>query len=272
ARERDALQAERAEAFGLYDTGHKADGDRTWAKVAGRGAQLSHHFDAVADRLERALALAPTRTDVREALADFLYERALWAESEREPVLPALLQRLRLYDVDGERWGRWNTPAHLSLQVDAPGAPRSCAPCRARPAGRRSWASPAVPGRAAWADVAVPPGSYQLTVRAPGHEDSVQPLLLTRGESRRVVLPLVREGSLPPGFAYVPPGDVRFGTPPSPACATSSTATPLHTVPVQGFLIARHETTYADWLPVPGGPAPGGRARRATPHVGTAAT
>ncbi|GMU05140.1 nSTAND1 domain-containing NTPase [Corallococcus caeni] len=268
-RERDALQAERAEAFQLYDTGHKADGDRTWAKVAGQGAQLSHHFDAVADRLERALALAPTRTDVRDALADFLYERALWAESEREPVLPALLQRLRLYDVDGERWGRWNTPAHLSLQVDAPDASAELRPVSREAGGPDVLGEPLPsPGALPWADVTVPPGAYQLTVRAPGHEDSVQPLLLTRGESRSVVVPLVRAGSLPPGFAYVPPGDVRFGSAAESSVRDFLNATPLHTVPVQGFLIARHETTYADWLQFLEALPPESRAPR-QPRVGT---
>ncbi|RKG97649.1 protein kinase [Corallococcus sp. CA053C] len=269
--ERDALQAERTEAFRLYDSGHKADGDRGWVKATGHAAQLAHHFDVVADRLERALALAPGRADVRDALADFLYERALWAESEREPALPALLQRLRLYDPDGSRWQRWNAPARLSLSLDraVPGATAELRPLSREPAGPEVAGEPVPsPGPLPWADVAVAPGPYQLTVRAPGHEDSVQPLLLQRGEARRVVLPLPLAGSLPAGFAYVPPGEVRFGSAAESSVRDFFNAVPLHPVPVQGFLVARHETTYADWLAYLEALPPQERAQR-QPRVGT---
>lgn len=81
---KDLLLSERAEAFRLYGSGQKSDADRLWGKSVTRASQVRHRFDGVAGRLERALALAPERPEVRDALADFLYERALWAEQDGE--------------------------------------------------------------------------------------------------------------------------------------------------------------------------------------------
>ena len=121
--ERQELASLRQEALAHYGKGAKADGDTTWKRALDRSKQVRKHFDAVASSLERALVLAPDRQSVWDALADYLYERALLAEQEGEPaVLPALLQRLRLYDVGERRWKQWQAPALLTLEVDAPEA------------------------------------------------------------------------------------------------------------------------------------------------------
>jgi formylglycine-generating enzyme required for sulfatase activity len=63
-----------------------------------------------------------------------------------------------------------------------------------------------------------------------------------------VELPLLRQGSLPEGFAYVPPGKVLFGSAADPSVREFFNAIPVHEVSVPGFLIARSETTFADWI------------------------
>jgi formylglycine-generating enzyme required for sulfatase activity len=117
--------------------------------------------------------------------------------------------------------------------------------------------------------MAVPPGDWRLTVRAPGHEPVSLPLRLARGERRRLSLPLPREGRLPEGFVYVPPGRVLFGSAADPSVREFFNAVPLHPRETAGYLIARHETTYAEWLAYLESLPPRERERR-TPHVGKA--
>jgi formylglycine-generating enzyme required for sulfatase activity len=269
-KERDSLGAERATAFRFYDSGRKVDGDAAWQRATTHGRALRERFDGVAGRLEQALVLDPTRPDVRGALADFLYERALLAELEGEPaVLPALLQRLKLYDEGGERWRRWSEPAHLTLELDAPGAKLELRPVTRASDGSFHVGEPLALGPAPWVDVQVPPGQYQLTASAPGHEPALLPLRFSRGEHRRLPLPLPLEGSLPEGFVYVPPGPLLFGSAAETSVREFFNAVPLHEVHTPGFLIARHETTYADWLAYLEQQPAGERARRA-PSVGNA--
>ncbi|WP_426756577.1 protein kinase domain-containing protein [Myxococcus sp. Y35] len=264
-----ALGAERAEAFRLYDGGRRADADRHWSRAGAQAGMLRGHFDEVAGRLERALALAPGRSDVREALADFLYERALWAEQDEDAsALPALLQRLRLYDTEGTRWLRWNAPARLTLETPVPGAEVELRPLSRDAQGRYQLgdALSANPGR--WVEVPVPPGTYQVSVRALGYEPVVQWVQLRRGEARRLGVPLPRAGSVPEGFVFIPPGEVKFGSAAEASVREFFNAVPQHSVDVPGFLIARYEVTYAEWLAFVESLPPEQRARR-LPRVGT---
>ncbi len=247
-KKREELSAKRAEAFRHYDSGRKAEGDAAWQEAVEHGRTLRERFDGVSVRLEQALALDPARPEVRHTLADFLSARALLAELEGEAaVLPTLLQRLKLYDEGGERWRRWTEPARLTLELDVPGARLELRPVT-RGAKGIHLGEPLPLGPAPWRDVEVPPGQYQLHASAPGHEPALLPLRFSRGERRRLPLPLLREGSLPQGFAYVPPGPLLFGSAAEASVREFFNAVPLHEVHTPGYLIARHETTYAEWL------------------------
>ncbi|MFP2933422.1 SUMF1/EgtB/PvdO family nonheme iron enzyme [Pyxidicoccus sp. 3LG] len=230
---------------------------------------VGHRYDSVAGRLERALALAPGRADVREALADYLYERALWAEEDGDvQALPALLQRLKLYDTTGARWQRWNAPARLTLETGASGVHVELRPLGQDAQGREQPGEPLPVVTGAWVGVQVPPGRYQLSLRALGHEPVVQPVLLRRGEARKLTVPLPRAGTLPEGFVFVPPGEVRFGSAAESSVREFFNAVPLHAVDVPGFLISRYEVTYTDWLRFLEALPPEERARH-LPRVGT---
>ncbi len=248
-RERAAFAAAREEALRHYDAGRKEEGDAAWARTVTAEAVLHRRLDEAGDHLEHALVLAPTREDVRAALADFLLERAVHAEQALESSeLPALLQRLRLYDTTGERWRRWTAPALVTLEPGAPGATVELRPVSRNVEGRELIGEPVPLEPGPWVDRAVPPGDWRLTVRAPGHEPALVPLRLARGERRRVRLPLFREGALPPGFVYVPSGRVLFGSAADASVRGFFNAVPLHAKETAGFLIARHETTYLEWL------------------------
>ena len=267
--EREAVARAREEALGHYDAGRKEQGDVAWTRTVTAESVLHRWLDEAGDHLEHALVLDPMRPDVREALADFLFERALHAEQALETSeLPALLQRLRLYDTSGERWSRWTAPARVTVAPGVEGAALELRPV-SRDVERHEVLGepvPMAPGR--WADREIPPGDWRLTVRAPGHEPVVLPLRLARGE-RRVLSPwLPRLGELPADFAYVPPGRVLFGSAADESVRGFFNALPLHLEQTEGFLIARRETTYAEWMDYLEALPAGERAER-TPRTST---
>ncbi|MBN1207825.1 MAG: SUMF1/EgtB/PvdO family nonheme iron enzyme [Myxococcaceae bacterium] len=248
-RDREALRTERAEAFRLYGSGQKAEGDKAWEHAAASSAQVRERFDFVADQLEHALVRAPDRVEVKAALAGYLYERALLAEQEGSlDMLPALLQRLRLYD-EGERlWRQWNVPALLTVRVEVPDAKVELRLMSRDAEGHEVEGAPLPLQPGAWEKIPVQPGYYRVTVSAPGREPASLPLKLARGDDRSLTLPLPPAGSLPRGFVYVPPGPLLFGSAAEASVRDFFNAVPLHEVRTQGFLIARHETTYAEWI------------------------
>ncbi len=248
-RERTTFSTAREEALSHYDAGRKEQGDAAWARTTTAEAVLHRRLDEAGDHLEHALVLDPTREDVRAALADFLLERALHAEQAMETSeLTALLQRLRLYDTTGERWRRWTSPALVTLELPVSGAELELRPVSRDAEGREVVGEPVPTTPGPWVDMAVPPGDWRLTVRAPGHEPALVPLRLARGERRRLAPPLLRTGAIPAGFVYVPPGRVLFGSAADASVRGFFNAVPLHAKETEGFLIARQETTYTEWL------------------------
>ncbi|HEX8704340.1 MAG TPA: SUMF1/EgtB/PvdO family nonheme iron enzyme [Myxococcaceae bacterium] len=247
--EREALSNERTEAFRHYDAGRKQQGDQAWAHAKAERAKVHHDFDAVGAQIEHALLLAPDRRDVRALLVDYLYERALLAEQEGEVAsLPTLLQRLEIYDEDGRRWRQWNEPGHLSVVVGVAGARLELRTLSRDARGRAVVGELVQPVPQSWAEVSLKPGTYWLTAEAPGHEPATLPLRLTRGQRQKVELPLLRKGQVPENFVYVPPGQVLFGSAAEDSVREFFNSTPIHEVSTPGFFIARHETTFADWI------------------------
>ena len=270
SQERKALSTERTTAIAQYDAGHRAEGDKTWAHAKALRTQALQRFDSVSEHIERALWLAPNRESARALLTRYLYERALLAEQEGElSVLPTLLQRLRLYDVEGVYWQQWGEPSLLTIEAGVPGAQLELRTVSRNDRGLAVLSEPLPQVIEAGKDVHLQPGDYWLKAEAPDHEPAVLPVKLSRGEQRRVQLPLLRKGTLPEGFLYVPPGQVLFGSAADDRVREFFNASPLHERMVPGFLIARHETTYADWIAFLEALTPQERARH-MPAVGSA--
>ena len=91
------------------------------------------------------------------------------------------------------------------------------------------------------------PGSYLVTASVPGRPTVRLPVRLGRGERRAEEIQLPAQ--VPAGFVYVPAGRFLYGSADLEELrgAFFNTA-PLHEVATGPYLIARHETTFADWL------------------------
>ncbi|MET0401992.1 MAG: SUMF1/EgtB/PvdO family nonheme iron enzyme, partial [Cystobacter sp.] len=247
--ERDVFSTERETAFRHYDAGDRKQGDAAWARATQAEASLHRRLDEAGDHLEHALVVDPSREDVREALADFLLERAFHAEQALETgELPGLLQRLRLYDAQGERWRHWTEPARVTLVPPVAGAVLEWRPLSRDVEGREVVGAPVPVEAGPWVGREIAPGDWRVTVRARGHEPVVLPLRLVRGERRLLTPRMFRSDALPRGFVYVPEGRVLFGSAADASVRGFFNALPLHPRNTEDFLIARHETTYAEWL------------------------
>jgi formylglycine-generating enzyme required for sulfatase activity len=98
------------------------------------------------------------------------------------------------------------------------------------------------------ADGSVAPGSILLGFWAPDRAPVRLPLLLAPGEAVNVTLRLWPAASVPEGFVLVPPGRFLWGTAGGEEVRAFFGGPPMHTAETGAFLIARNETTYADWI------------------------
>jgi formylglycine-generating enzyme required for sulfatase activity len=104
-------------------------------------------------------------------------------------------------------------------------------------------------GNTPLADLPLAPGSYLLTLTAPGRSEVHYPFLITRGTSQALDLFLPESRDVPPGFVYIPEGTFMLGSSSEEAVRQSFLATvPIHPVKTAAYLIARNETTYGEWL------------------------
>jgi serine/threonine protein kinase/formylglycine-generating enzyme required for sulfatase activity len=91
-------------------------------------------------------------------------------------------------------------------------------------------------------------GSYLLRFSAPSKAAVSYPLLLRIGEAVTLSVPLPAEGAVPAGFSYVPAGRFLKGDADEKLRTGFTNAVPLHDRLTAGFLIGKHEVTFADWI------------------------
>ena len=137
------------EAFQAFDTGLLPQAEAAWAEARRHAAEADLHQAKLGEALERALALAPGRQDVRGAAGGSLLTRAARAEAMGQWSLrDVLASRLQLVDTTGERWRSMDgaraapgdealgVPPHVQRYVPMPDE-NSGAGGRPRPRGGR---------------------------------------------------------------------------------------------------------------------------------------
>ena len=243
-----SLDQARKQAFTLFDSREIESAERTWRRVLDLQMQVAQDYASASRELETAFSLDGSRGDVRSLFGDVLLERAYVAEDagrllERDE----LVQRLALFDDGGARRKRWSAPATLTIGSSPPATvevQRYLSDARGR---RRLEQVRSLEGRGELSDLE--PGSYLVTFRAKGRAQVNAPVLLARGERHSLEVELPAAESVPEGFVYVPPGRFLFGSAASEEQRRSFYKTvPIHARSTPAYLIARHETTYADWI------------------------
>jgi formylglycine-generating enzyme required for sulfatase activity/predicted Ser/Thr protein kinase len=244
----DAAAAARQNAYAAFDSARWPDGETRWQAALERGRQADRHFVNAAVLLEGALAIDGRATAAQRRLADVLRDRVLFAEAAHEegPLVDELTARLGSTDVGGARRRELAAPAHVHLESTPPATVELARETLV--AGHLAPAPPQPLGTTPL-DVELAPGSYRLTLRAPGHIAVVAPLLVRRGEALTLAFPLPRPEAVPPGFVYVPAGRFLFGSGDSEELRRLFlNSAPLHEVHTDAYFIGRNEVTFGEWI------------------------
>ncbi|HEY0986446.1 MAG TPA: SUMF1/EgtB/PvdO family nonheme iron enzyme, partial [Kofleriaceae bacterium] len=93
----------------------------------------------------------------------------------------------------------------------------------------------------------IAPGSYLIAITAAGRDPVRYPVLVERGAP--VHIDIAVPAHVPPGYIYIPPGRFLYGTADDDRLRVGFFNTqPIHALDSAGYLIARHEVTFADWI------------------------
>ncbi|MDC0713173.1 SUMF1/EgtB/PvdO family nonheme iron enzyme [Stigmatella sp. ncwal1] len=240
AEEAGRLRQEAFQHFDLPDRGEDAEG--LWARAREEDQAADSGYARATSALEAVWSVEPNRDEVRALLADLLAERVSLASREsRWEQREELMARLATHDASGERRRRLEASALLSVRTQPPGG-------RVRLLAQEEEEADQELGVAPLEHVKLPAGSHLLRVEAPSRADVRVSLLLRPGEARELTLELPPAEAIPEGFLYVPPGRFLQGSADEGLRRTFFNTVPLHEVETKGFLIARHEVTFADWM------------------------
>lgn len=265
----DGLAVLERVAFDRFDARDAPAGEEAWARVQGMRAWAADALGRSARAIEPALLMAPDSADVRGRFAGVLYERALLAERMDDPRgVHDMLARLPLYDRTGERTRLWSAPAWISVTTDPPEADLILERYQSDSDGRLAPVRIDAPDRGPISQRKLRPGSYRLSLSAPGRASVRMPFFLRRGGSQEITVSLPRKEDVPDGFEYVPQGRFEYGSSaPDDLRRGFLHAVPLHAAVTGAFLIRRNETTFAEWLAYLDA-LPPGRRDAALPGVG----
>ncbi|MBL9103695.1 MAG: SUMF1/EgtB/PvdO family nonheme iron enzyme [Myxococcales bacterium] len=246
----EEVEARRAAAFAAFDCGDTEAGEAAWRLAVRAAPGVQRLLVQAAGRLETALGLDGTRADVRGALADVLVMQAAIAERDADPALvEALLLRVALHDPDGARMAGWRAPATIALDTAPAGARVTVAAYERDADGRMQLGEAEDLGVTPLSGRSLAPGSYLWTIAAEGRAAVRYPVLLKRGEAFTASVELPAAATVPEGFVVVPAGRFELGSADDEDLRRSFfTAAPRHERRTDGYLIARDETTYAEWI------------------------
>ena len=241
----------RTRAFAAFDAMERDSGEALWRQSRALVGEIDAGYDRAAAYLDAALTLDPNRVELRGQLADLHLQHIVFAEEVRlDSKAQALLPRLAAVDVDGSR--RKSLAAEGTLEV------------RTRPAGgaakmvleryeRDTASGRRIAKRVADLDapapaLPLPPGSYRLSFDRKDRARLIYAVEVHRGERVSLDVWLPPETAVPKGFVYVPPGAFWFGDGDEKLRTQFLDTVPVHRRETGGYLIARQETTYGEWI------------------------
>jgi formylglycine-generating enzyme required for sulfatase activity len=256
----------RAAAFAAFDAGKASAGEDAWGRVLDREDALDASYRTAGEHLEAALALDGSDRALRRRFAALLHDRARLADrGHRDGERDELVHRMTAYDDDGAQRARWNAPARLTVDASVP------ATVTAQRLDDHGLADAVALGTTPLATPSLGAGSYLLTLRAAGRPEVRAPILVSPGEA--LSLSLAIPARVPDGYVYVPAGRFLYGSSDNEDVRRTLMFTqPLHATTVSGFLIARHEVTFADWIAFLRALPAAERAQRLPRAAATAAT
>jgi serine/threonine protein kinase/formylglycine-generating enzyme required for sulfatase activity len=246
----DAL---RRQALVAFDQRQLADGETIWGRALAATKQAYLAYQAAFQTLDTALQLDPGRADVRRHLAEGLYELALLFDRDHRPEQRdealARLDSLAAADPHARQIAlRGRQPAEVLLKTTPAAARFEVLRFEQDEQGRYSLRPPERSGTTPSHDLKLERGSYLFRITAPGRTQVRAPILLRSGERVELDVYLPAASEVPPGFAYVPAGRFLFGSAHDERFRRHISTVPMHERSTGPYLIARTETTFAEWI------------------------
>jgi serine/threonine protein kinase/formylglycine-generating enzyme required for sulfatase activity len=240
----------RSEAFARFDANESVSAESRWQAAGELTAAATASLAVALRELEAALNIDTTRDDVRARLVEAELLRAETAERDAQPdVLADALARVGEWDTTRRALQAWRAPARL--RVDTHPANARVAIGRYAKTRNARWPLQSMGslGQAPIAELVFEPGSYLLELEAEGFAPVRYPVVLHRGENRALTIKLIEKARVPSGFIYVAAGDFMLGSASEDTLRkTFDEAVPVHPSKTGAFLIAKHETTYGEWI------------------------
>ncbi len=221
---------EKASAWELEDRADEAD------------REVAVTFLKAEGLFEQALAYDEHNEAAKSGLAALYWTRFRDAEARRDVADQIYYEGLiRRYD-DGRYVERLRGDGLMSVASMPPGAEVWIYRFVERNRVKRA-SEPRLLGKTPVKDVPVSMGSYLLVMRLHGYRDTRFPVLMGRGETRRIRIPLLREDQAGRGLIHVPGGSFVLG-----GDVNAPGSWPRSLKQVDDFLIARFPVSVGEFL------------------------
>ena len=260
----EAARSKRKVALTLYDGDFAPSGsthkpitstqweqaERAWAEALALDREADRFLLAATEPFETASLLNPGGTEAPESLARVTFKRLeLARRNHRTEQASELENRLSRYDRSGSLQALLRAPARMTIGTSPAGTSVAVQEYVAAERGLRLAAGPARHlGSTPLDSIELQAGSYLLTLQHPDRAELRYPVLLTPGESLSLTLSLPTQKSIPAGYIFIAPGRFLFGSADEELVRADIDAPPEHEVSTAGYLIARNEVTFGDWL------------------------
>ncbi len=244
------LETLRSRSFAEFESQKRESGENLWSQVVEKSADLDAAFARAGTTFELAMRLDVSRNDVRDNFLNTLYQRAIIAEQERNTQrLNEILSRMNVYDTEKTYINKWRLPSNVSIITNPPGASINISQYTQNKQRHLNLGQPIHTATTPVTNISLIPGSYLITINSPGYSLVRYPISIKRGMSSQVNVDLLSETLLKSGFVYIPPGRFFLGSAAEESVRLSFLSTiPIHETQTAGYLIARHETTFEEWI------------------------
>ena len=248
----DEFDRKRQEALEVFRERDRAkQATRMWREAVALELKIAKPYRTASQQLEVAWALDPSRRDVRRLLADVLESRARLAdESNQLRERDEYLYRLSVYDSDA--YDAWTNP--VDIKVETTPVTSQVSILRHTFEGVDEVETQTLEQRLpAPFEYKLEPGSYTFVFHRLESYPEIRYPLLVRHESEPMTISLDRSptANIPKDYIYVPAGSYYFGYGARREDEEQRqwyVAQPTHQRQLPAFIIARYETTMADWL------------------------
>ncbi|GAB4568990.1 MAG: hypothetical protein Tsb0020_22930 [Haliangiales bacterium] len=229
--------------------------EASWGRAVAMLPGLTQNLQRSSQLLERAYKLSPQDPALHAQLIQVLSSQARLAYAlERRTELSGLIERIALYDEQAAV--QWRAPRSVAVLTSPAGRDFTVHRYEHDAAGNLITAD-VKHGLSSPSQLTLAPGSYVIEIAANDHGEpvryplSISPLPESAREPYFVNITLPAPGAIPAGFAFIPAG--RFWAGGGGELATErarawATAPPLHQRQLGPYLIAKHQTTFAEWM------------------------